>query len=425
MLLRLIRFPWLLDAVLLLPLLWISLKVRLQYFFYLLSTPQGLPDSADSRWYLSYARRLLDDFQIGAQMNDLFYLSYNLLLACLLKLLGSPAKIVFLQSVTAGLSVVLVYLIARRLFNRTTAVIAAFVYAYMWEITLWSTYILTESFFISLLLLCVYLLLLAVESPKLLFRWLFAAAALVLFFFRPTGMLAVLFMLFYIGVRIGRAKITAFIRPYPYTWIGIAMAVLFLFLLALGNGLLDPLLASMRYNVKLVLYNVYAKGWIYDHPSAHDLAYRPDYRIDIGNSLILSFLIHNWDHIMVLYAKRAVAFLGPWVWKLDLTTGAGIQKAVRLLLPSLLFALASIAALWNGTLRRASILWLMPGLVFLWCLLFFIDGMYRYRAPGMPFMAIVAAYGADRVVRWVLLLVRTLVELARHKLARRDFSSNG
>jgi hypothetical protein len=36
--------------------------------------------------------------------------------------------------------------------------------------------------------------------------------------------------------------------------------------------------------------------------------------------------------------------------------------------------------------------------VYIFCIVLFIDGLYRYRAPGIPFIAIAVAYGADRVI---------------------------
>ena len=161
---------------------------------------------------------------------------------------------------------------------------------------------------------------------------------------------------------------------------------------------LDPLVESLQFNVKSILYNVYAKGWIYDKSTSYDYFFNPDYSININNSLILSFIINNWDHIFVIYLRRAYAFLGTWVWEANLNSLLGLISFAGNLLPLALFATGTITAIVNGQFRKASILWLLILAVFAFCVLLFIDAMYRYRFPAMPFIAIVAAYGLERLI---------------------------
>ncbi|MEF3304693.1 glycosyltransferase family 39 protein [Paenibacillus sp. GYB003] len=387
------------DFVLLVPLVALSLYVRLRYFFFLASSGKGFPDAADSQWYLAYARSLMTDFKIGLHMNDLLYFGYNMLLTVLLMLFKDPVAILFIQAVTAGLSVILVFKIARMLFNRTTAVIASILYGYSWDITLWTTYILTDSFFISLLLLCVFLLLKSFESGKTAYKALFVASAAYLFIFRPTGILSLLFILIYIAIRMDKPKALRFVRRHKYTLGGIAAALVAVGAYALFGGKLAPLVQSLQYNAKLVLYNIYARGWVYDQPTPGAIFYKPDYTIDIGNSLILSFLVHNWDHVAAIYARRVVAFLGRWVWLTDLSTFGGIKTFVSNMVPTALFVAGFVASIVNGIFKKASIVWLCILAIFIFCIVLFIDGMYRYRAPSIPFIAIAVAYGADSVAR--------------------------
>jgi len=405
------------DILFILPLLALSLWIRLRYFYYLLHSGKGFPDAADSQWYLAYARSLMTDFKVGLHMNDLLYVGYNLTLAALLSIFKDPAAVLFIQAVTAGLSMLLVYAIARMLFNRTTAVIASFFYAYSWDITLWSTYILTDSFFISLLLLCIYFLLKSFDSGKTRFKVLFAITALYMFLFRPTGVLSLAFIMIYIIIRMDKTKAAMFIKKYRYAIGGLIAAAIALFVVLLSTGKLAPLTASLQLNAKMVLYNIYAKGWIYDHPSPNDHYFKPDYRIDIGHSLIISFLVHNWDHVLVVYAKRAVAFLGRWVWQTDLTTMAGIKKFAKDLPPLVLFLIGTVAAFVQGRFKKASIVWLTVLAIFIFCIVLFIDGMYRYRAPSIPFIAIIVAFGAASVIHVAIILVgRAGKQLWRNKM---------
>jgi hypothetical protein len=130
--------------------------------------------------------------------------------------------------------------------------------------------------------------------------------------------------------------------------------------------------------------------------------------INIGNSLIASFVINNWDHIAVVYGKRVIAFLGRWVWEINLTSKRGILTFAENLLPTVLFLTGTVAAIMNGVFRRASIVWLMIIVAFVFCIIFFIDGMYRYRTPAIPFIAIAVAYGSDRAIHVVMIIAKQL-----------------
>ncbi|MFC6227980.1 glycosyltransferase family 39 protein [Paenibacillus allorhizosphaerae] len=367
----------------------------------------------------------MTSFKIGLHMDDILYLGYNLLLTLLLAVFKDPIAIIFIQVIVAGLSVILVYNIARMLFNRVTAVIASYFYAYSWDITLWSTYILSDSFFITLLLLSIYCLLKAIDTKKKKYTVLFVLISVLMLVFRPAGIMSVAFIMLYIAI-IHRKTMTAFIVKYRLAIGGVVtaavVACIFLFL----NHKLDPLIESMQFNAKKVLYNIYANGWIYDRPSPYDYKYRPDYTINVLNSLILSFIINNWDHVLIIYAKRTVAFLGRWVWQTDLQSVNGIIKFAKQSLPTALFMTGTIAAIVNRLFRKASVVWLTIFAVFVFCIIFFIDGLYRYRAPAMPFMIIVAAYGADRGIRLVWIVAKIMMgKLSRYGRRKSTDCSSG
>jgi 4-amino-4-deoxy-L-arabinose transferase-like glycosyltransferase len=361
-------------------------------------TGRGLPKSSDSYWYISYACGLLDNFSIGLNIDEVLYLGYNLLLALLLGLFKSSVTVVLIQAVTASLAIILVYRIALLLFNRATAVWAGLFYLYIWDITLWSTYVLSDSFFVSLLLLCVYLLLRAMEPGGGWRKSVFVVTALYMCVFRPTGALIMATMVLYIVSRLDKKKMAAFLTKYKCWWGSFLGALIVLTGYLYSRSIFDPLIHSLQYNAKLVLYNVYAKGWIYDIPTAYDFFFRPDYSINIGNSLVLSFLANNWESITVLYARRAVAFLGAWTWQIPIRNWVDIMYFAFKLLPAGLFVIGTIAAMRNGKFGQAAILWLIIFAVFSFCVLLFIDAMYRYRFPAMPFIAMVVAYGLDRAI---------------------------
>jgi len=380
------------------PLVLLTLAKTMGYFFWRLFSGQGIYQSDDSKWYLEYANGLIANFTVGLHMNDILYLGYNMLLTLLLAVFKDPIVVVFLQGVAGSLSVIFVYKIACMLFNRATAIIASVFYCFMCDISLWAMYILSDSFFVSLLLLCVYLLLMAWESNDQKYTILFIITSLYMLVFRPTGIAMMIVMLIYVTIRLERKKKVYFLKKY-WLFIGGFLATAIAGCIYLyTNHKLDPLIQSLQFNAKCVLYNVYAKGWIYDKSTAYDYLFSPDYSITVNNSLILSFIINNWEHIFTIYLRRAAAFLGTWVWETNLYTIFGILSFAGNLFPTVLFATGTIAAIVNRQFRKASILWLLILAVFAFCIVLFIDAMYRYRFPAMPFIAIVTAYGVERII---------------------------
>ena len=284
--------------------------------------------------------------------------------------------------------------------------IAGFFYLYIWDVTLWSTYVLSDSFFVSLMLLCVYLLLRATEPGSFWSRGFFAVTALYLCFFRPTGVLIVAMMAIYLVVQLDKTSVKLVLHRYQWPLAGLLASLVLVAGFLVSRHVFDPLLSSLQYNAKLVLYNVYAKGWIYDIATAFDYSYRPDYTIDIADSLVLSFLVHNRESVLMLYGRRAIAFLGAWTWQVPIRNFDDVLYFVYKLIPTFMFAWGTIVAWCKGKFRRGAILWLIVLAVFAFCMLLFIDAMYRYRFPAMPFVAIIAAYGFDRILDGGKLLVQ-------------------
>jgi 4-amino-4-deoxy-L-arabinose transferase-like glycosyltransferase len=345
-------------------------------------------------------------FKVGLDMNDVLYIGYNVLLTLMLAVFKDPIAIIFIQVITASLSVILVYKISKLIFNRMTAVIASLLYAYSWDITLWSTYILTDSFFISLLLLSVFCLLKFYESGKNVYKILFIVTAIYMLIFRPAGIVTVSFIMVYVLINLNRATLLGFFKRYKYVIGGVLVVAVISCLFVFTSNKLDPLIASLQFNAKKVLYNIYATGWLFDKASPYDHKYRPDYTINIFNSLILSFIVNNWDHILMICGRRALALLGRWVFTIDLTTIRGVLRFGWYSLPVIMFLIGTFAAIRNGLSKKASILWLAILASCVFCVIFFIDSMYRYRAPALPFVFIAAAYGADRVIQFIILVTK-------------------
>ena len=391
----------------------LSLYRTLSHPLWLVLSGRGLPRSQDSDWYLNYAQGLLMNFTIRMNIDEILYLGYNLLLTGLLALFKNPVMIVYTQALVASLAIILIYQIGCILFNKRTGVIAGLFYLYNWDVTLWSTYLLSDSFFVSLLILCVYLLVKAVDSRRKKDIALFVVSIIYLSFFRPTGVVVVLVMLVHVLVQLGPDRLRRFWMRHRGLLSGVAALAALLLAFGYVGSYLDGFFDSLRYNVKLVIYNVYAKGKIYDIPTAYDYFFRPDYSIDKLNSLSLSFILNNWDAVGVLYIRRAIAFLGVWAWMTPLRSFVDFLFYLYKFLPAILFAVGTVMAVRAGTFGRAAVLWGIVLAVFAFCILLFIDAMYRYRFPAMPFIGIIAAYGLDRMINGG----RILAEKARSRAA--------
>lgn len=389
------------DAMFLIPLVLINLVKTFDYHYWLWSSGRGFPLSPDGKWYIDYANSLLEKFSIGCHLNDILYIGYNMLLTMLLAVFHSTVPIVLLQGLVASLGVILVYKIALMLFNRTTAVIAGVFYYNSWEITVMSTYILTDTFFNALLLLCVFLLLKAQETKDRRWGCFFLATLFYTALFRPTGMVVVATILVYILLQVNTERLWGLLKQYRVFLGGVLLLVVAAAVLLFLRDTFDPLFKSLQENAKMVLYNVYAKGWIFDKSTALDYPFKPNYKIDVWNSLIVSFLVNNWDSVAIIYFRRMIAFLGGWVLFIDFQSLQGILYFLWRLIPVSLFLAGTAAAIRNGLFRRASVLWLITGGVFVFCVLLFVDAFYRYRLPAIPYISIVAAYGADRVIQRV------------------------
>ncbi len=400
------------DWVFTVPLVLLALHKIVGHLYWRWSERMPFPPAADSQWYLDYARALIADFRVGLHINDVLYFGYNSLLALLLAIFKEPVAVMFVQAVVASVSVVLVYNITKMLFNKTAAVIAGVMYFSMWEITQWTLYILSDSFFISLQLLCVYRLLVALETRQLRDRVLFGACALYMAVFRPTGMLSLAFMLLYIFIRLPRPMLRAYLHRYRLVLAAGAVLAVAGGGYGYAAGKFAPFVQSLEFNAKLVLYNVYAKGWIYDVPTPYDLRFKPNYQINEGSNLVVSFIVNNWDNVLTLYGKRVLSFWGKWVWEIELGTYAGITKLLWYLQLPVLCLIGTVAAVRNNLFRRAAVLWLIVAAIALFCTVLFIDAMYRYKAPAVPFICMIAAYGGERVlnslVNWGKSYVRVL-----------------
>lgn len=374
-------------------LLLLALVPRLAYYFNRLLSEKGLPQAHDTEWYLRHASLLLSNFHIDIDFNGIFYLSYYSLLALMLVFVKTQAGIVFIQMLINAASVVLVYKISILLFNRRTGILAGVFYALLWPVIYWSIYIITDSLFISLMLLQVYFLLKAYDTGKKSYWGLFTATSLYMVFFRPTGVVTLTFVFVYIIINL---KTKGYVNKYkPYIiCAGVVAAIAAVYLAGVVSA--SSLGRSLYYNMRWLLLHNYAEGRIYDIVTPYDYKYRAVTGPRFSDNFVISFFINNWNHILVLYGKRIVSFAGVWVWKLD---SVGMLVRLKYILP-VTAALFVTGAGISGMIRRkifrkASILIFVVLSILFFTVFFFMDSAYRYRVPALVFLAIIGAYGVD------------------------------
>lgn len=383
-----------------LPLIIISLIPRIGYFLFELYSFDGLPVAYDTEWYLEHAYAFLASLKVDMDVNGIFYLGYYSLLALLLGIFKSSTVIVLFQMIVNALTVVLVYKISHALFNRRTAVLAGIIYAITFQIIYWSIFIITDSFFISLLLLTVYLLIMSYKSESAMYRYLFVACSLYMLIFRPTGLVTLTFIFVYIMINLNyRGLKDYWIGKRLYLLLAGLVIILTAGLLIIKSGLLDSLIYSLEGHLIWLLSENYATGRLFDIETPYDYKYEAQMDTNYFNNFALSFFINNWNHILVLYARRAMTFLGVWVWKIG---DADLLIKLKYLLPIALGGLLGIAGISsivrNRILKETSILFLVVLSIQFFCLIFFMDSAYRYRVPSLVFLGILVAYGIDRVI---------------------------
>lgn len=377
----------------LLALVALALLPRLIYYFSGLLSQNGLPQAHDTQWYLEHAELLISSFHIDIDFNGIFYLSYYSLLAVMLLVFKTQAGVVFVQILINAFSVILVYKISLMLFNRRAAIISGIVYAFLFPVIYWSMYLITDSLFISLMLLQAYFLIKACDSKRKVFWCLFWGTSLYMVFFRPTGIVTLAFLLPYIIIN---SDFKNYVRKHKVyilcTCVVAAAGVLYIS----ASDILEPLKKSLYYNMRWLLLDNYSNGRIYDIATPYDYGFEPVNESNYLNNFILSFFINNWKHILILYARRIISFSGVWVWKL---AGADAFTALKYLLPSL----AALAALGAGIARmavcgilRKSFLLILEVLsIMFFTVFFFMDSAYRYRVPSLVFLGMICAYGLD------------------------------
>lgn len=376
----------------------ISLLPRVLYYFTRLLSAEGLPIAYDTKWYLDHAYAFLSGFHVSPDMEGIFYFGYYSILSILLLIFKAYSIVVLFQIITNALSVILVYKISQILFNTRTAVFAGIIYALNYQIIYWSIFIITDSFFITTLLLNVYFLIMSYRSDKKTYRYLFAASSMYMVFLRPTGIVTLTFILVYIMINLNFNALKEFlsIKCFLLLFFIILIAVTGIIMV---SGRVAPLINSLENYMEYLLREFYATGKIFDIATPYDYKFNARLEPNHFNNFALSFFINNWKDILVLYGRRAVSFFGVWVWELG---GLNMLSKLKYLLPFAItgtFGFIGLGVILKKKIfKEVSILFLVILSIQFFCMFFFMDSAYRYRVPSLIFIGIIIAFGIDRTI---------------------------
>ncbi len=143
------------SSIVILLLFLVALFVRVMVVF---SLPE-IHVSSDSKEYIALADSIAEDgsFSLYGRAHSMRTPGYPLLLSVIRMFSESPRVIALMQAFISALNVVLVYLIAYRLFDRLSALLAAFVVCFDPGSLLAVTSVLSETLFIFFVLIAVFI----------------------------------------------------------------------------------------------------------------------------------------------------------------------------------------------------------------------------------------------------------------------------
>jgi len=297
------------------------------------------------------------------------------------------------QMLLSALTVVLVYLIARRLFDPSAGVIAALIAAVHPWLIFWSGYVLTETLFVFLLTAAILAYVYLVKKPSL---WKALGSGILLglsALCRPVGLQVALALIFVWLLLAPKSS-----RRWPVLGILLVSMSLILSPWIIRNYLVFHKFVPVSSASGAVLY-------LGNNPKATILANdMPDPLFPPGmdeiessyylQKLALKYIIENPGRFFVLALKRLYYY-----WSPEFPTYSIKHKVFNCLLYLPLY----LAALWGlFSLRqwRQVLLFLaIFGVFTLVHMITIVDWDQRYRLPLQPFLAVLAGAGVAQVIR--------------------------
>lgn len=177
-------------------LLWLAVQAAMLIMF-------GLGHGGDTGRYLSSGQQIATGAMPAGKAAS--YMSYNLLVGGSLALGLGEGGVIAAQLLASAIAALCMYRVASRMWHQATGLLAAFMYIAFLKLHPWNVFILTDSLFISFVIITTYFLTEAIVQKKAIYIVGLALSAAYAIFLRPDG-LAILASLTLLGLVIAIRK---------------------------------------------------------------------------------------------------------------------------------------------------------------------------------------------------------------------------
>jgi len=347
----------------------LNLATRLVYFFRF-----GVRDGGDSWFYLHNAQTILD--HVGNPLPLLeqgIYPYYWLYPFFLIVFQLHTPTVILTQVILQSLAAVLLYKIGKKLWSGPVGFIAGVAYAFLFEVFQWDLYILTDSFYLAMMIASVYAVMVAIEK-KTLVAWLLPTISMLgLFLLRPTSVVYLASVGF-----LGAMPMPARFRLYVAALALVAAILSGWYLTAFGSQKAFGVAYSVYYYKDLLRQGVVVR----DRPE-YTLALGWDSHVSVKNFLLTASLLEH----------RAVAF-----WRFYIPAHSFNHRIVNLFTFVPLYGLALVGGMRSFLGKQFDQRKAFLGIIILayWVFqtLTEVDYDWRYRIPILPWVLLFAAAGA-------------------------------
>jgi len=147
----------------------------------------GIKFANDSFRYLEYSTQILDEGNFYRN-HDLWYLGYVLFITCTKIISSNSELIVLFQILLSGVAIFSLYFASKLLFqDELAAFVTSLTYLLFLEISYWNFYILTESFYSSMMCFSIFFVIKSYYLPTVKNILFCVFICLITFFTKPTG----------------------------------------------------------------------------------------------------------------------------------------------------------------------------------------------------------------------------------------------
>ena len=351
----------------------------------------GIHLGGDSQFYLDGASMLIDSHFNFLHLSSNGYPAYYFAYPTIIAALGNPFTVICFQIILQAVASVLLFLLASQIFDKITGIAAGFIFALSFEIFQWNTYILTDSIFVSLLVIAAYFHMLAIQRKRLSLWASFIGITSMLLFLRPTTIP-------FIGAIIMAATWNLQKAQKAVLYCTGILIIVFIVFHSLSQD------AGLRLGIN---------GYIHYFASLFDngTIVRDRASLSINPHWDSGFSTWNIAVFGEMVSLRLIAFWMPFIQ--EFSTAHKILN-VFTLIPIFIFGTLGISYSLNGP-RTASqsrnIIFFLSIILTFWIFQSFteIDYDWRYRLPVLPFLIAFAAFGlTSSLTRYASLMGKTI-----------------